>query len=345
VVATALVVVVVTYLTIVIGELVPKRLGQIRAEAVARTVARPMTWLAVAAKPFVRLLSWSTDLFLKLLGMYGRQAPTVTEEEIHALLEEGSDIGVIETEEHQMVRNVFRLDDRQIASLMVPRGEIAYLDLELPLEENFRRMAEAVHTRFPVCRGGLRDIVGVISAKQLLTQFLRGQTPDLSSNLTPAVFVPESLTGMELLQNFRSSSAQLVIVIDEYGEVQGMVTLRDVIEAITGEFHELGVEESWAVQRDDGSWLIDGLMPIPELKDRLDLDRVPEEERGRYNTLSGMIMLLLGRVPRTGDTVEWETWRFEIVDMDGKRVDKVLASQTAHPLPREDRAITGTDLG
>jgi putative hemolysin len=124
-----------------------------------------------------------------------------------------------------------------------------------------------------------------------------------------------------------------------------MVTLRDVIEAITGEFHELGVEESWAVQRDDGSWLIDGLMPIPELKDRLDLDRVPEEERGRYNTLSGMIMLLLGRVPRTGDTVEWETWRFEIVDMDGKRVDKVLASQTAHPLPREDRAITGTDLG
>jgi putative hemolysin len=345
VVATALVVILVTYLTIVIGELVPKRLGQIRAERIARTVARPMAGLAVAARPFVRLLSWSTDLVLKLLGLYGRQGPTVTEEEIHALLEEGSDIGVIETEEHQMVRNVFRLDDRQIASLMVPRGEIVYLDLDLPLEENFRRMAEAVHTRFPVCRGGLRDIVGVISAKQLLTQFLRRETPDLASNLTPAVFVPESLTGMELLQNFRSSSAQLVVVIDEYGEVQGMVTLRDVIEAITGEFHDHDVEESWAVQRDDGSWLIDGLMPIPELKDRLDLHRVPEEERGRYNTLSGMVMLLLGRVPRTGDSVDWESWRLEIVDMDGKRVDKVLASPRVRELPRSDTATSGTDLG
>jgi putative hemolysin len=343
--ATALVVVVVTYLSIVLGELVPKRFGQIRAESVARVVARPMAGLAVAAKPFVRLLSASTDLVLKLLGMQGRQGPTVTEEEIHALLEEGSDVGVIEDEEHQMVRNVFRLDDRQIASLMVPRGEIVYLDLERPLEENFARIEGAVHSRFPVCRGGLRDIVGVISAKQLLTQFLRKQTPDLAANLAPAVYVPESLTGMELLQNFRSSAAQLVIVIDEYGEVEGMVTLRDVIEAITGEFHQHDVEDAWAVQREDGSWLVDGLMPIPELKDRLDLSRVPEEDRGRYNTLSGMTMLLLGRVPRTGDSVEWEAWRFEIIDMDGKRIDKVLATPRASEVARNDSATTGTDLG
>ena len=344
--ATAVVVIVVTYLSIVLGELVPKRLGQIRAEAIARIVARPMAALAVATKPFVQLLSVSTDLVLKLLGMYGRPVPTVTEEEIHALLEEGSDVGVIETEEHQMVRNVFRLDERQIASLMVPRGEIVYLDLELPLEENFKRIEQAVHTRFPVCRGGLHNIVGVVSAKQLLTQFLRGQTPDLAANLSPAVFVPETLTGMELLQNFRSSSAQLVIVIDEYGEVQGMVTLRDVIEAITGEFHDYGVEDSsWAVQREDGSWLIDGLMPIPELKDRLDLDKVPDEDRGRYNTLSGMVMLLLGRVPRTGDTVEWDGWRFEVIDMDGKRVDKVLATRRAPDAASSDSASSGTDAG
>jgi putative hemolysin len=343
--ATALVVVIVTYLTIVLGELVPKRLGQIRAEGVARVVARPMAGLAVAAKPFVYLLSKSTDLMLKLLGMSGRKASTVTEEEIHALLEEGSDTGVIEDEEHQMVRNVFRLDDRQIASLMVPRGEIVYLDLARPLKENFERIEAAVHSRFPVCRGGLRDIVGVISAKQLLTQFLRNQPPDLAANLAPAVFVPESLTGMELLQNFRSSAAQLVIVIDEYGEVEGMVTLRDVIEAITGEFHQHDVEAAWAVQREDGSWLIDGLMPIPELKDRLGLSRTPEEDRGRYNTLSGMAMLLLGRVPRTGDSVEWEAWRFEIVDMDGKRIDKVLATPRAAATPRNDSATTGTDLG
>ncbi len=343
--ATALTVVLVTYLTIVVGELVPKRLGQIRAEGIARAVARPMAGLASATKPFVRLLAWSTDLLLKAIGVYGKQAPKVTEEEIHALLEEGSDSGVIETEEHQMVRNVFRLDERQIASLMVPRKEIVYLDLERPLEENFKRMAQAVHSRFPVCRGGLRDIVGVISAKELLTQFLRQRTLDLAANLAPAVFVPESLTGMELLQNFRSSTAQLVIVIDEYGEVQGIVTLRDVIEAITGEFHDHGFEEPWAVERADGSWLIDGLMPIPELKDRLHLGHVPEEERGRYNTLSGMVMLLLGRVPRTGETVEWESWRFEIVDMDGKRVDKVLATPRARVLPPDDPATTGTDLG
>ena len=329
--ATVMVVVVVTYLSIVLGELVPKRLGQLRAESVARLVARPMLGLAAISKPFVRVLSASTDLVLKVLGVHGKNAPTVTEEEIHAMLEEGSDSGVIEDEEHQMVRNVFRLDDRQIASLMVPRGEIVFLDLDRPLEENLKRIESSEHTRFPVCRGGMRDVVGLISAKQMLTQTLRGQPLDLASNLQSAVFVPESLTGMELLQNFRSTSAQLVMVIDEYGEVQGMVALRDVIEAITGEFRTQDVEDAWAVQREDGSWLIDGLIPIPELKDRLKLREVPEEERGRYNTLSGMVMLLLGRVPHTADSVQWETWRFEIVDMDGKRIDKILATPIASP--------------
>lgn len=329
--ATAMVVIVVTYLSIVLGELVPKRIGQLRAESVARVVARPMLGLAAISKPFVRALSGSTDIMLKLMGVHGNNSPTVTEEEIHAMLEEGSDTGVIEDEEHQMVRNVFRLDDRQIASLMVPRGEIVFLDLDRPLEENLKRIESSEHTRFPVCRGGMRDVVGVISAKQMLTQTLRGQPLDLASNLQPAVFVPESLTGMELLQNFRSTSAQLVMVIDEYGEVQGMVALRDVIEAITGEFRSHNVEDAWAVQREDGSWLIDGLIPIPELKDRLKLREAPEEERGRYNTLSGMVMLLLGRVPRTADSVQWESWRFEIVDMDGKRIDKILATSIASP--------------
>jgi putative hemolysin len=340
--ATAMVVIVVTYLSIVLGELVPKRLGQLRAEAVARIVARPMLGLAAISKPFVRLLSGSTDLVLKLFGMHGKNAPTVTEEEIHAILEEGSDTGVIEDEEHQMVRNVFRLDDRQIASLMVPRGEIVFLDLDRPLEENLKRIENSEHTRFPVCRGGMRDVVGVISAKQMLTQTLRGQALDLAGNLQPAVFVPESLTGMELLQNFRSSNAQLVLVIDEYGEVQGMVTLRDVIEAITGEFHPHNVEEAWAVQREDGSWLMDSLIPIPELKDRLDLREAPEEDRGRYNTLSGMVMLLLGRVPRTADHVEWESWRFEIVDMDGKRIDKVLVTRITGPELEVEPPADGT---
>jgi putative hemolysin len=323
--STALVVVLITYFSIVLGELVPKRLGQLDPEAVARRVARPMELLARIARPFVSLLAGSTQLVLRALGLKDAQARPVTQEEIHALLLEGSDAGVIEEEEHDMVRNVFRLDDRQIGSLMVPRRGVVTLDVNRPWEENAKRIEGSGHTRYPVVRGGLRDIVGVISARNLLKRALRGQAPDWNTDLQPPVFVPESLTGMELLQNFRASGVQLAFVVDEYGEVLGIVTLRDVLEAITGEFRSGRAEDQWAVMRDDGSWLLDGLIPIPELKDRLELKALPEEER--YHTLSGMLMMLLGRLPQTGDKAEWEDWRFEIVDMDGKRIDKVLASR------------------
>ena len=324
--STALVVVLITYFSIVLGELVPKRLGQLDPEAVARRVARPMEWLARIGRPFVKLLAGSTRIVLRALGVGEAQARPVTEEEINALLAEGSHAGVIEEEEHDMVRNVFRLDDRQIGSLMVPRRDVVSLDMNLPWEENVKRIEESGHTRYPVVRAGLRDIVGVISARGLLKRALRGQAPDWKSDLQPPVYVPESLTGMELLQNFRASGVQLAFVVDEYGEVLGIVTLRDVLEAITGEFRIPGGEaDQWALRRDDGSWLLDGLIPIPELKDRLELKELPEEER--YHTLSGLLMMLLGRLPQTGDKAEWQRWRFEIVDMDGKRIDKVLATQ------------------
>lgn len=331
-VATAIVVAGLTYFSIVLGELVPKRLGQMAPEAIARLVARPIGWLAVASTPFVKLLSSSTRLVLRLLGTKVDRGPGVTEEEIHALLVEGSEAGVIEQHEHTMVRNVFRLDDRQLASLMVPRGDVVYLDVESPLEENLRRIEESDHSRFPVVRGGMHDIIGVVSARQLLARRLRGEQADLLAVLTPAVFVPESVTGMELLENFRGSGGQIAFVIDEYGEVLGLVTLQDLIEAITGEFKADAAGEEWAVQREDGSWLLDGLIPIPELKDRIGLRQVPEEEKERYHTLSGMLLLLLGRLPQIADTVQWGDWRFEIVDMDGKRIDKVLAAR----LPPQD---------
>jgi len=324
--ATGLVVVSITYFTIVLGELVPKRLGQLSPEAIARLVARPMLWLAALTKPFVRLLSGSTQLVLRTFGVSERMEPSVTQEEINLMLAEGSSAGVIEQHEHQMVRNVFRLDDRQIASLMVPRSDVVYFDVNEPLEENLKRFEESDHSRFPVVRGGWEEVLGVANARQLLAQTLRGEKPELMQHLQPAVFVPESLTGMELLENFKNSGVQLAFIIDEYGEVQGIVTLQDVMEAITGEFKTHRAEDAWAVQRDDGSWLLDGLIPVPELKDRLGLKGVPEEERGRYNTLSGMLMLLLGRLPQTTDSCEWEDWSFEIVDLDGKRIDKVLAT-------------------
>jgi putative hemolysin len=327
--ATAMVVIVITFLTIIFGELVPKRLGQMYPESVARLVARPMEWLSLAARPFVRLLSVCTEGTLRLLGIKEGPTRSVTEEEIAASLEEGLDAGVIEAQEHQMVRNVFRLDDRQVGSMMIPRAEITWLDANAPPEESLQVIGEQEHSRYPVCRGGLDDVLGVISAQSLLQQLTQGRTLNLTERLLQPVFVPETLSGMELLDHFRASSAQLVFVVDEYGEVQGMITVRDVLEAITGEFSTTSEEDAWAVQRHDGTWLFDGLIPVPELKDRLDLKELPEEDRGRYNTLAGMIMLLLGRLPQTADTVDWEGWRFEVVDLDGKRVDKVLANPIA----------------
>jgi putative hemolysin len=333
--ATGFVVVIVTYFSIVIGELVPKRLGQMGAEGIARRMALPINGLAIAAKPFVRLLSGSTGFILKVFGAVSDGNQQVTEEEIHALIEEGSESGVIDEQERAMVRNVFRLDDRQIASLMTPRSSIVYIDLDDGSDENMQKVVESEHSRFPVVRGGLREVVGVLSARQLLQQLARGEKPNFSTGAQAPVYVPESLTGMELLENFRASSAHMAVVVDEYGEIQGLVTPQDLLEAIAGEFKTPSVEDAWAIQRSDGSWLLDGLIPIPELKDRLGFGNVPEEEHGRYNTLSGMVMLLLGRLPHTTDVVDWDGWRFEIIDMDGRRIDKVLAVRLP-PRPADD---------
>ncbi len=328
-VSTGLVVVLITYFSIVVGELVPKRLGQTHPEALARLISRPINFLALATKPFVWLLSASTRGLLKVLGVKESNGSVVTEEEIQAILVEGHTAGVIESQEHTMVRNVFRLDDRQIGSLMVPRSDVICLDIDESLEETLARVEQADHARFPVVRGDMNNIVGVLNARQWLTQALLNKSQQALKDqpLQAALYVPETITGMELLDNFRTSDLHMAFVIDEYGEVQGIVTLQDLIEAITGEFQPRDPETSWAVQREDGSWLLDGHIPVPELKDRLSLHTVPEEERGRYHTLSGMIMLLLGRVPTEADVVEWEDWRFEVVDMDGKTLDKVLASK------------------
>ncbi len=324
--ATALVVLSVTYVSIVVGELVPKRLGQISPETIARLVARPMQVLAVATRPFVVLLSFSTSTLLRLMGVKENTENRVTEEEIHAMLDEGSVSGVIESSEHAMLRNVFRLDDRQLGSLMIPRSDVLCIDVRLSTEENLNRVLQSEYSRFPVVDGSLDNLLGVISAKQALAYAAQGKTPDFENNLQQCVFVPETLTGMELLTQFRSSQMDIAFVIDEYGELEGIVTLHDLMEALTGEFTPQNSEDSWAVQREDGSWLLDGAIAILELKDTLNMKVVPEEEKGRYHTLSGMLMLLTGRLPSTGEVVEWEGWKFEVVDMDQKRIDKVLAT-------------------
>lgn len=338
--ATAIVVVVITYITIVFGELVPKRIGQLYPEAVSRVAARPMRWLAKAAGPFVLLLSASTQATLKVLSIDTTTPRGMTEEEIAHSLEEGVDAGVIEQHEHQMVRNVFHLDDRPLTSMMVPRSDIEWLDASLSVRESLQRAGQGdAHSWYPVCRGSLDDVVGLVSVAKLLA-LGPAHEGAVEPHAIPALFVPETLSGMELLERFRIEAARLLFVVDEYGVVQGLVTPHDLLEAITGELRPRGEEEAWALRREDGSWLLDGLMPVSELKARLDIKELPEEDKGRYNTLAGLLMAVSGSLPEAGERIDCGGWMFEVVDLDGRRIDKVLAQPVAQP-PEPPLAATG----
>jgi putative hemolysin len=324
--ATAIVVAIITYVTIIFGELVPKRIGQLYPENVSRWAARPMGWVARAAGPFVKLLSASTQAVLKVLAVDTTTPRGMTEEEIAHSLEEGVDAGVIEAHEHQMVRNVFHLDDRALTSMMLPRSDIDWLDAALPVREALQRAGgDDAHSWYPVCRGSLDDVVGVVSVARLLALGPAHEGP-VEPHADPALFVPETLSGMELLEQFRLRSARLVFVVDEYGVVQGLITPHDLLEAITGELQPEANTEAWATQREDGSWLLDGIMPVSELKARLGIRELPEEDKGRYNTLAGLLMSVSGRLPGAGERIDCGDWVFEVVDLDGKRIDKVLAT-------------------
>ena len=327
--ATALVVTVITFTTIIFGELVPKRIGQLHPETMACWVARPMLWLAQAAKPFVKLLSGTTAATLKLLRIDTNTARAVTEEEISASLEEGVDAGLIEEHEHQMVQNVFRLDERALTSLMTPRSDVQWLDASASVADCLRLAGrgagKGAHSWYPVCRASLDDVVGVISVAHLLDLGAHSQEP-IAAFAQAAVFVPETLSAMELLEQFRLKAARLLFVVDEYGVVQGLLTPRDLLEAITGELQYGTQTDAWATRREDGSWLLDGGMPVDEVKARLDLDELPDEDRGRYNTLAGLLMALTGHLPKLGERISHQGWVFEVIDLDGRRVDKVLAT-------------------
>ncbi len=327
IVSTAVVVVVITFITIVFGELVPKRIGQLYPEAVARWVSRPMTFVATAAKPFVWLLTQTTQGMLKLLRIDTNAVQHVTEEEINASLEEGVDAGIIEEHEHQMVRNVFLLDDRQLTSIMVPRSEIEWLDAQDSIDVAVQRAWTTGHSWYPVCRGGLDDVVGVIHLPRMLALQAEGNNETLMRHVQPAVFVPETLSGMELLEQFRERATRMVFVVDEYGVVQGLLTPLDMLEAITGELSPHAAVDAWATQREDGAWLIDGAMPVTELKSRLDIEVLPDEDKGRYNTVAGLMQTVAGDLLAQADSVECAGWRFEVLVLDGRRIDQVLISR------------------
>jgi putative hemolysin len=319
----------ITFFTIIFGELVPKRIGQLYPEPVARYVSRPMGWIASVAKPFVVLLSSATAAVLKLLRIDSNAARVVTEEEISASLAEGVDAGVIERQEHQMVRNVFHLDDRRLSSMMVPRADIEWLEASFTVARGLKTISDAgvrnqLHSWYPVCRHSLDEVVGVVSVAQLL-KLGAGHAGTVGQAAQPAVFVPETLSGMEMLEQFRSRANRLVFVVDEYGVVQGLMTPRDLLEAITGELQAPTHAEAWARQRPDGAWELDGLMPVSELRARLGIRELPDEDRGRYNTVAGLLMFVSGQLPEVGERIDCAGWRFEVAALDGKRIDRVLA--------------------
>jgi putative hemolysin len=321
-----IVVIAITYLSVVVGELVPKRFALRNPERIASFVARPMRWFARAAYPLVQLLSVSSDLVLRLVGGRPEKEPPVTEEEIKVLMEQGMRAGVFEKAEQSLVANVLRMDAQRVAAIMTPRVNIYALDMDASAEEIRRAVVESAYSRIVVCKGGLDNILGILQLKDLLRQIaVPGQPFDVPSALQAPVYVPDSLSPMRLLETFKKTGRPIVLVVDEYGDIEGLVTLNDVMEAIVGELPSAEVpEELLAVRREDGSWLIDGMLPIERFREIFQLGELPDEDAGRYHTIGGFAMMQLGRIPSIADHFEWQGMRIEVVDMDGNRVDKLL---------------------
>ena len=339
-VSLVLVVLLTTYFSLVLGELIPKRLGMNNPEKIASRVAGVMDFISKISAPIVRLLTASTDLGLRLLGVSPNQEPPITEEEIKGLVEEGTQVGVFKEAEQDMIEGVFRLNDRLINAIMTPRTEIEWLDLEDPAQVLLDEVIHSSHSRFPVANGSLDEVVGILNARDLLEQHLTNQQFDLLALVQKPLFVPENTPASRVLEMVRQSGLHEALVIDEYGGLLGLVTLFDVLEAIVGELPaQDDHSEPEVIRREDGSYLLDGLLPIDELKELFDLDELPEEEKIGFQTLGGFMMNQLGHIPGSGQKFQYQNLNFEVVDMDSRRVDKVLVTpvpETAKPKQDEE---------
>ncbi len=339
-VSIAIVVLLTTYFSLVIGELIPKRLALNNPEKIAGRVAGVMRFLSKATSPIVHLLSASTNLGMKILGVKPSGEPPVTEEEIKVLLDEGTQVGVFGEAEHEMMEGILRLNDRSINAIMTPRTEIEWLDANDSHEQILKQILASPYSRFPVARGSLDDVVGILAAKDVLEKHITAGEYDILQLVQKPLFVPENTLAMRVLDMVREAGVHEALVIDEYGGLLGMLTLFDVLEAIVGEIpsYEL-LEEPEIIKREDGSFLLDGLLAIDELKELLDVDELPEEKLAGFQTVGGFVMHQLGTIPAAGQHFHWSKFRFEIIDMDERRVDKVLVSQypTAIPHPKQTK--------
>jgi putative hemolysin len=329
-IAVVVVVGLVTYLSLLVGELVPKRLALQNPERIAMLVAPPMNLLSRVASPVVTFLGASSELILRVLGVRHAGDPPITEEEIEILLQEGAAAGVFDPAEHEMVEGIFDLGDREARELMTPRYRLVALDVDDPLEDNLRKMAESPHQVFPVYEGDLDRLLGMAPVKSLWAASLGVEPLDIRALTEPALIVPESMPALEVLERFRDRSSDAAMVVDEFGGIQGLISLHDLMEAITGDLAVSQQRSGEVVRRSDGSWLLDGALPVHEVRDVLEIDDpLPGEENGDFETLGGFLMSRLERIPDVGDTTDWNGHHFEVVDMDGRRVDRVLVISDA----------------
>jgi len=324
--ALGTVVVVITILSLWLGELVPKRLGLHSPEQIARVVAGPMLLISRIFSPFISLMSWATDLVIRLIGVEPSLEPPITEEELQVLIDQGTQAGVFEESEQDMVEGIFSLGDSRVYSLMTPRTELVWLDVTDSIEEIRQKIADCPYSRFPVRQDSLDTIIGIVKSRDLLVESLSGKEIDLKVLLKPAFFIPETMFASRALELFKEKNTELLLVVDEFGGLQGLLTINDILEEIVG---AMEFEEPQATLRQDGSWLLDGMLEVDEFKEIYNFTALPHEEE--YETLSGFVMTSLGRVPQAADHFEWNGYRFEVMDMDGRRVDKVLVTTLPKP--------------
>jgi putative hemolysin len=336
-IAITMVVVGVGFLQVIFGELVPKTVALNHAEKIASLVAWPMQMVSRLAYPVVSLLGFITDTVLRIMGSKPSSEPPVTGDEINVMIAQGTEAGVFQESQQDMVESVIEMNERRINSIMTPRPDIVWLDVEAPFEENREKILGSSYSRFPVCRGGLDEVLGVIHTKDMLADCISGKPIDLQGHSRKALTIPETIPVLKSLESFKESGIHIALVIDEYGSLQGLVTLNDIMESIVGDIdsHDQKEERPGAVKREDGSWLVDGMQPIEDFKELMEIDHLPEEDTDTYQTLGGFVMMKLGRIPKAGEHFRQDDVRYEVMDMDGNRVDKVLVKKEEPPPDRD----------
>ncbi|MFA6470093.1 MAG: hemolysin family protein [Bacteroidota bacterium] len=332
-ISLALVVVSITYLSIIIGELIPKQLALKDPERVACAIAVPMRTLSIIMYPIVRFLTFSTNIIIRTFGIKDTANPSVTEEEIKVMLEEGTKAGTFNEVEQEMVERVFRLADKSVNALMTPRTEIIWLDAEDPLADNFKKIKESSHSFFPVCRGGIDNVLGVVHVKDLFSASMDGTITALENHLRKPLYIVENVLVIQLIEQFKESGTHFAFLVDEYGGIQGLLTLNDILKAVVGEEIDSSDKTNpYVVQRADGSYLIDGAFLIDEFRDLFKIESLSEDETGNYQTLAGFTINQMGKIPSAGQFFFWRDLRIEVMDMDGNRVDKLLISKRHTPI-------------